>query len=87
MKKISSQPVDELRPEYDFRAMKGAVRGKYARRMRAGANIALLEPEVAKAFPTDEAVNEALRTVLRVLKPLGRARRAVEQRVAPDKAR
>ena len=87
MKKISSRPADELRPEYDFSVMKGAVRGKYARRMRAGANIALLEPEVAEAFPTDDAVNEALRTVLRVLKPLDRARRAVEQRVAPDKAR
>lgn len=87
MKKTSSRSADQLRPEYDFRAMKGAVRGKYARAMRAGANIALLEPEVAKAFPTDEAVNEALRTVLRVLKPLGRARRGVEQRGVPDKAR
>jgi len=41
--------------------MKGGVRGKYCRRYRAGTNLALLAPDVAKAFPNDEAVNEALR--------------------------
>ena len=56
---------DELRPEYDFATMKGGVRGKYVDRYRAGTNLALLEPDVAEAFPTDEAVNEALRTLLK----------------------
>ena len=63
---------DDLRPEYDFSSMSGAVRGKYYRWYRAGANLAPLEPELAKAFPTDTAVNEALRKVLRATKAPGR---------------
>ena len=53
-----------MRPEYDFTAMKGGVRGKYVKRYREGTNIVLLEPDVAEAFPNDEAVNQALRGVL-----------------------
>jgi hypothetical protein len=53
-----------MRAEYDFAAMKGGVRGKYTSRYRAGANLALLDPELARAFPTDQAVNRALRAVL-----------------------
>jgi len=55
---------DDLRPEYDFASMKGGVRGKYVKRFREGTNLVLLEPQVAEAFPTDQAVNEALRGVL-----------------------
>ena len=59
------EPGDELRPEYDLKELlKGGVRGKYAERYRAGTNLVLLEPDVAKAFPTEKAVNEALRLVL-----------------------
>jgi hypothetical protein len=66
---------DDLRPEYDFSSMSGGVRGKYYQRYRAGVNLALLEPEVAKAFPTDGAVNKALRMVMRGAKrPKRRAR-------------
>ena len=65
MKKASSRQDDDLRPEYDFSSLKGGVRGKYYRRFQAGTNIVRLEPDLAKAFPTDEAVNEALRTVVR----------------------
>ena len=53
-----------MRPEYDFAAMKGGVRGKYAQRVRERSNIILLEPDVAKAFPTEDAVNKALRGIL-----------------------
>jgi hypothetical protein len=55
---------DDLRPEYDLTQLKGGVRGKYAERYRAGTNLALLAPEVRAAFPTDDAVNEALRTLM-----------------------
>jgi len=66
MSKASHRAVDDdLRPEYDFSSMAGGVRGKYVDRYREGVNLALLDPEVAEAFPTDAAVNEALRTVLR----------------------
>jgi len=69
LSKASKQESDDdLRPEYDFSSMRAAVRGKYYRRYRAGVNLALLEPELAKAFPTDTAVNEALRKVLRAAK-------------------
>jgi len=44
--------------------MKGGVRGKYVARLRKGSNLVLLEPEIAAAFPSDDAVNEALRGVL-----------------------
>ena len=57
-------PVDDMRPEYDFASMKGGVRGKYARRARESTNIVLIEPEVTSAFPTEQAVNEALKGVL-----------------------
>lgn len=58
----------DMRAEYDFASMKGGVRGKYAERYRAGANLVLLEPEVAAAFPTADAVNKALRKVMRATK-------------------
>jgi hypothetical protein len=64
MKKTSRVLIDDIRPEYDFASMKGGVRGKFAGRARDGTNIVLIEPDVADAFPTDEAVNEALRGVL-----------------------
>jgi len=65
MKKASSKQDDDLRPEYDFASLRGGARGKYYRRFRAGTNIVRLEPDLAKVFPTDQAVNEALRTVVR----------------------
>ena len=61
MKKATLARTDELRPEYDFASMKGGVRGKYARRAREETNIVLIQPEVAEAFPTERAVNEALK--------------------------
>jgi hypothetical protein len=64
MKKITKSLENDMRPEYDFASMKGGVRGKYVCRFRAGTNLVLLEPDVAKAFPTNAAVNEALRGLL-----------------------
>jgi hypothetical protein len=67
--KKKSNVKDELRPEYDMRSLlKGGVRGKYAKRYRAGTNLVLLEPEVAKAFPNEKAVNEALKLVMKLKK-------------------
>ncbi|MEG3876521.1 hypothetical protein QT972_03940 [Microcoleus sp. herbarium7] len=57
---------DELRSEYDFSKLQGGVRGKYVDRYRSGTNIVLLDPDVAQAFPNDEAVNEALRLLLKI---------------------
>lgn len=58
---------DELRPQYDLHELlKDGVRGKYVARYRAGANLVLLDPDVARAFPDEAAVNEALRLVIRL---------------------
>ena len=65
--KKQSKRKDELRPEYDMKSLlKGGVRGKYAARFRAGTNLVLLDPEVAKAFPNDKAVNDALKLVMKL---------------------
>ena len=48
--------------------LKGGVRGKYIERYRAGTNVVLLAPDVAQAFPTEDAVNETLRLVMRMAK-------------------
>ena len=75
--KSKDEMADELRPEYDLgQLLKDGVRGKYVDRYREGTNLVLLEPDVADAFPTGEAVNKALRLVIRLTKVQGTRRRA-----------
>ena len=67
MKKAKQTNRDELRAEYkssDFPG--GFVRGKYAGRLRKSSNIVVLRPEVAEAFPNEEAVNKALLSLIDV---------------------
>ncbi len=67
MKKKSKESIeDDLRKEYDFTTFKKGVRGKYFKRYHTGTNLVLLDPDVAKAFPTDDAVNEALRLLAKI---------------------
>jgi hypothetical protein len=67
MKASVETPLDdELRPEYDETVLKNGVRGKYVQRYKAGTNLILLDPDVVAAFPTAEAVNEALRLLMKV---------------------
>jgi len=63
-KEQNNEMEDELRSEYDFAQMEGGVRGKYVERYRSGTNLVRLAPDVASAFPNEEAVNEALRVVV-----------------------
>jgi hypothetical protein len=65
-RKNRSSRTDDLRPEYELASLKGGVRGKYFRRATAGTNVVLLEPDVARAFPTDADVNKALRALLNI---------------------
>lgn len=61
-KKASKKTAtDEMREEYDLR---GGVRGKFFAEYQKGTNVVLLDPDVAKAFRTSEAVNRALRQFL-----------------------
>jgi hypothetical protein len=69
MRNDLSQDEDDLRPEYDASVLQGGVRGKHQARYRAGTNLALLAPDVRAAFPTDEAVNQALRSLLQGRQP------------------
>jgi len=59
---------DEMRDEYMFDYSK-AVRGKHFQRLiKEGANVVVLEPDVAKVFRGSAAVNDALRSLLQVSK-------------------
>jgi hypothetical protein len=58
--------VRDMRDEYDLSELKGAVRGKHHDSYRSGTNLVLLQPDVAKAFPDADSVNEALRALLKV---------------------
>ena len=49
----------------DETLLKNGIRGKYAKQYAAGTNIARLDPDVATAFPNEEAVNETFRFVLK----------------------
>jgi hypothetical protein len=75
MKKVRKPMADQdtMRSEYDFR---GSVRGKYVARYRAGTNVVVLDPDVAAAFGTSDAVNRALRALLEVVPRQGRRRRS-----------
>ena len=87
MKKARPKKRDELRPEYrrsDFGKM---VRGKYASRIAASTNVVVLDPEVAEAFPNDEAVNEALRSLINLAKASTRPSRRSRRRTTKAAAR
>jgi hypothetical protein len=69
MKKAKQTEKDELRAEHkqsDF--PKGFVRGKYVERLRESSNVIVLKPEVAQAFPNQEAVNSALLSLIQIAK-------------------
>jgi len=66
MKIKSKIKDDHLRPEYNFDYSK-AIRGKHFKRLlEEGANVIVLEPEIARAFSNSAAVNDALRSLLEI---------------------
>ena len=62
----NSPSSDSLREEYDFRAMKAVVRGKYAAKYQERLRLVRLAEDVAKEFPDEASVNAALREFLRL---------------------
>lgn len=62
---------DELRPEYKREDFGKMVRGKYAARCKDASNVIVLDPEVQKAFPNGQAVNDALRGLLELARSTG----------------
>ena len=66
MKKAKKSEINDWgQPEYKRAHLGALVRGKYAKRIRESTNVVVLDPQVAKAFPNDEAVNSALRDLIR----------------------
>ena len=77
---------DEMRPEYKQSDFKKLERGKFYTEAVKGTSVALLDPAIAKAFPTSEAVNEALLGLLTLTEQTaritGRAKRTPRKRAA-----
>lgn len=71
--------ADDLRPEYDLSKLKGGVRGKYAKRFQQGTNLVLLSPDIARYFPDEQSVNDALRPLV------GIARAELRHEDAPER--
>jgi hypothetical protein len=69
MKKTRKDP--DMLEEYDFR---GGVRGKYAKRYAEGANVVVIDPDVAEYFPDHDSVNESLRSLVAILKRRSKAK-------------
>jgi hypothetical protein len=65
MKKPVKSAGKDMQAEYDFSR---GVRGKYFRRYHRGANVVVLEPDVAKAFPNAEVVNNSLRALANIIR-------------------
>ena len=65
MRKAKRELTDELRSGYRRSDFGPLVRGKYAQRVKEASNVVVLDPQVAKAFPNDHAVNKALRGLIR----------------------
>ena len=59
---------EEMRKEYRREDLGIGIRGKYYDEYRKGTNLVLLSPDVAKAFPTEEAVNKALRSLINIVR-------------------
>jgi hypothetical protein len=86
MKRKNELLKDELLPEYHFDYSKG-IRGKYYQRLlKEGANVVVLDPDVAEAFRDSAAVNDVLRSFLRVARstrrPSKRLHRTARKRTA-----
>ena len=75
MKTANHSRKDELRPEYRREDLGKGVRGKFHRAYMKGTNLVLLNPDIAAAFPTTQAVNDALRSLLKVAKSSARLTR------------
>lgn len=72
MKRVKSELNDWLRPEYKRSDFGELVRSKYVSRIRTSTNVIVLDPQVAKVFPNDEAVNNALRGLIELARSSAR---------------
>lgn len=86
MKKAKPR-VEDIRAEYKRADLGAGVRGRFYEQYQKGHNLVLLKPEVAAVFPTDEAVNHALLTLVRIARASRRPTRRSSGRAAKGAAR
>lgn len=61
-----TKPTDELRNEYSREDLGTGTRGKYYSKFKDASNVVILEPEVAAVFPNEKAVNDALKSLIKM---------------------
>jgi len=59
------QKDKDMLEEYDF--SQGII-GKYSQKYAEGTNVVVIEPDIAKYFPDNEIVNQALRSLVEIIK-------------------
>jgi len=72
MKKARNSKRDEMRAEYKRSDFKKLERGKFYQRVVAGSNVVVLDPKVAKAFPSSAIVNQTLNDLLELARKSSR---------------
>ena len=86
MKRASTNKADQDIPELKREQLGAGVRGKYLKHFTQGSNVVVLQPEIQKAFPTSDAVNKALASLLAFAQETqgltGRSKRASRKRAA-----
>lgn len=70
---------EDMRKEYRREDLGKGIRGKYFQEYKKGTNLVLLSPDVAKAFPDDDSVNEALRSLMKIAKQSGLTKRSTRR--------
>lgn len=70
-----------MRKEYKREDLGKGIRGKYVDDYKKGTNLVLLSPDVAAAFPDDDSVNDALRSLMKI------ARQSASRAKRPDASR
>jgi hypothetical protein len=83
--KTAKSRVADIRAEYKRSDLGAGVRGKFYAQYQKGHNLVLLKPDVAAAFPTDAAVNEALMFLVRIARATRRPTRRSSGRVAKSR--
>jgi len=65
---MKTAKTEDLRKEYKREDLGKGIRGKYFEEYTKGTNLVLLSPDIAEAFPDDDSVNSALRSLLKIAK-------------------
>ena len=78
-----AKTTDPLDRKFTLETVQGkGVRGKYFTKVSKGSNVVKLDPEIAKAFPSADAVNAALASVIEISKLANMSRRTSKRKVA-----